>query len=83
MNWIRIEDRLPEKGKNYIIIEKKLPFPIVGSFTKNDGFMIEEWQSCHTYWIPLNEISHWCEITEPSKQRVIPKVPKKDRAVGK
>lgn len=81
MNWISVEDRLPEKGEEVLVSR----FGIVNFATlekmKHDNNYY--WRFRNRSIKLINGNWHWCEITEPFQQRVIPKVPKEDRAVGK
>ncbi len=67
MDWISVEDRLPEVGQRVLVygISSQQPEIHVGEFTGHSWFYFPEDAS----WSSLVDVTHWMPLPEAPKQR--------------
>ena len=68
MNWISVEDRLPEIGKRVLLYQDHNYFELGERYDPNDWDLEGENHVFFTDEIMrVRSVTHWCEITEPSE----------------
>tara|TARA_R110000803_G_scaffold210685_3_gene283197 strand:- start:1800 stop:2033 length:234 start_codon:yes stop_codon:yes gene_type:complete len=77
MEWISVEDRLPEKDDFYLILKDEDDIKVWYFIRRSDGIY---WNSRHTekHWLLSNDpVTHWMPLPEP------PKLDEQNKAVDK
>lgn len=63
MNWIKVEDRLPEVGQKVLLNQHKASFSV--GFLGYNPLKMEYRFIVFTNSKPVTDFTHWAEITPP------------------